>query len=87
MAAPTIDESCDALASVLSSFGGLRALGYADDTIMPPQAQVFTREFDPWCEAAMNSIQVSKASSSPSVSTGVNSMLCHPSSQAMQSIS
>lgn len=47
MAAPTIDEACDALASVLSSIGGLRALGYADDTIMPPQAQVFTREFDP----------------------------------------
>lgn len=47
MAQPTISEACDAVATVLSSITGLRSLGYADDTINPPQAQVYTREYDP----------------------------------------
>jgi len=47
MAQPTISEACDAVATVLSSITGLRSIGYADDTINPPQAHVFTREYDP----------------------------------------
>ncbi len=44
---PTINEVCDDLAAVVSTISGLRALGYADDQINPPQAHVFTRDFDP----------------------------------------
>ena len=44
---PTITETCDAVATVLSSISGLRAVGYADDNIQPPQCHVFTREYDP----------------------------------------
>lgn len=47
MAAPSINEACEALATVVGSISGLRAKGYADDTINPPEAQVYTREFDP----------------------------------------
>lgn len=44
---PSINDACNALADVLQSVDGLRAVGYIDDTINAPQAQVFTREFDP----------------------------------------
>jgi len=47
MAQPTINEACDAVATVLASITGLRSLGYIDDTIHPPQAQIYTREYDP----------------------------------------
>jgi hypothetical protein len=44
---PTINETCEAVAQVLGTIDGLRALPYADDQINPPQAHVLTREFDP----------------------------------------
>lgn len=44
---PDINEVCEALAGAVASIPGLRALGYADDQITPPQAHVFTRAFDP----------------------------------------
>lgn len=47
MPSPTIDEVCEALADVVSSIYGLRAKGFADDQINPPEAQVYTRPYDP----------------------------------------
>lgn len=47
MPSPTIDEVCQALADVVGSIDGLRAKAYADDQINPPEAQVYTRPFDP----------------------------------------
>lgn len=47
MPSPTLDEVCSALATVVGSISGLRAKAYADDQINPPEAQVFTRPFDP----------------------------------------
>lgn len=44
---PDINEVCDATAGALTSGINLRALGYIDDQINPPQAQVYTRDFDP----------------------------------------
>jgi hypothetical protein len=44
---PTIQETCDAVAQVVGTIDGLRALAYVDDQINPPQAHVTTREFDP----------------------------------------
>lgn len=47
MPSPTLDEACAALASAVATIPGLRAKGYADDQINPPEAQVYTRPFDP----------------------------------------
>lgn len=47
MPSPTIDDACAALAGAVGSISGLRAKGYADDQINPPEAQVFTRPYDP----------------------------------------
>lgn len=47
MADPTINQVCEALATVVGSITGLRAKGYADDQINPPEAQVYTRPYDP----------------------------------------
>lgn len=47
MPSPTITDACDALARVVGSISGLRAKGYADDQINPPEAQVYTRPYDP----------------------------------------
>lgn len=44
---PTVNEVCDALAEAVGAVPGLRTLGFADDQINPPQAHVFTRDFDP----------------------------------------
>jgi len=43
----TINEVCDALAEAVTNGCGLRAIGYIDTQVNPPQAQVFTRDFDP----------------------------------------
>ena len=45
--ATTINGVCEALAGALEDVPGLRAKGYADDTVNPNEAQVFTRDFDP----------------------------------------
>lgn len=47
MTVPSIDEACEALASVVDQVPGLRAKGYPDDSINPPEAHVYSREFDP----------------------------------------
>ena len=44
---PSINEVCDAVAGSIASISGLRALGYSDTDISPPQAHVYTRDFDP----------------------------------------
>lgn len=45
---PTIDEACQALATVVASVTGInRAKAWADDQINPVEAQVYTRPFDP----------------------------------------
>lgn len=44
---PTINEVCEALAEAVDTISGLRAIGYADDQVNPPQAHVYTRDFDP----------------------------------------
>ena len=44
---PNIDDACCALADVVGMVDGLRAKGYADDQINPPEAHVYTRDFDP----------------------------------------
>ena len=47
MADPSINDVCDALARAVTAGSGLRALGYIDDQVSPPQAQVYTLPFDP----------------------------------------
>ena len=47
MAQPTIDEACVALAAAIDGISGLRSKGFADDITNPPEAQVYTREYDP----------------------------------------
>lgn len=44
---PSINEVCDAVAGSIAGISGLRALGHADTDISPPQAHVYTRDFDP----------------------------------------
>lgn len=44
---PTVDDVCTALASACSEVTGLRAKGWIDDNINPPEAHVFTLEHDP----------------------------------------
>jgi hypothetical protein len=44
---PSITEVCDALAGAVDGITGLRAKGYIDDISNPPEAQVYTREYDP----------------------------------------
>lgn len=44
---PSINEACEALATVVGSIDGLRAKGYADDQINPDEAQVYTQPYDP----------------------------------------
>ena len=44
---PSITEVCDTLAGAVSGISGLRAKGYVDDITNPPEAQVYTREYDP----------------------------------------
>jgi hypothetical protein len=44
---PSIDDACSALAAVVNQIPELRAKGYIDDVTNPPEAQVYTREFDP----------------------------------------
>jgi hypothetical protein len=44
---PSITEVCDALAGAVDGISGLRAKGYIDDISNPPEAQVYTREYDP----------------------------------------
>ena len=44
---PSINQVCDAVAGSIDAISGIRAVGYVDTDINPPQAQVFTREFDP----------------------------------------
>jgi hypothetical protein len=44
---PSITEVCDALAGAVDGLSGIRAKGYIDDITNPPEAQVFTREYDP----------------------------------------
>ena len=43
----SINDVCEALAEAVGQIPGLRAVGYIDDQINPPQAQVYTREYDP----------------------------------------
>ena len=47
MPSPSITEVCDALAGAVDSISGLRAKGYIDDVTNPPEAQVYTRDYDP----------------------------------------
>jgi hypothetical protein len=47
MAQPTINDACAAAAVAVATISGLRAIGYVDDTINPPQAQIYTRPYDP----------------------------------------
>jgi len=47
MADPSINDVCEALALAVQTGAGLRALGYIDDQVSPPQAQVYTLPFDP----------------------------------------
>lgn len=42
-----IQSVCDALAEAVRGINGLKAKGYVDTTIAPPEAQVYTRPFDP----------------------------------------
>lgn len=44
---PDIQSVCDALAASVKGINGLKAKGYVDTTIAPPEAQVYTRPFDP----------------------------------------
>lgn len=44
---PDIDTVCDALADAVRGIEGLKAKGYPDDKVTPPEAQVTTRPFDP----------------------------------------
>lgn len=44
---PGIDEACIGLAAAIDGISGLRCKAYADDITNPPEAQVYTREFDP----------------------------------------
>jgi hypothetical protein len=44
---PSVNDVCESLAVAVATVPGLRAVGYIDDQVNPPQAQVFTREFDP----------------------------------------
>lgn len=44
---PTIAEVCTSAAGAIDGITGLRAKAYADTIINEPEAQVFTREFDP----------------------------------------
>ena len=42
-----IHEVCEALAGAVGNVPGLRTLSYIDNQANPPQAQVYTRAFDP----------------------------------------
>jgi hypothetical protein len=42
-----IDAKCEAAAEAIRNGTGLRAKGYPDDTINPPEVQIQTRDFDP----------------------------------------
>ncbi len=42
-----VNDACQALADAAATVDGLRAKAYVDDTINPPEAQVFNRAFDP----------------------------------------
>ena len=43
----SIDDTAHTLAGVVGLVPGLRCKGFIDDKINPPEAQVFTRDFDP----------------------------------------
>ena len=42
-----IDAKCEAAAQAITAGTGVRAKGYPDDTINPPEVQIQTRDFDP----------------------------------------
>lgn len=42
-----LNGACEALADAAATISGLRAKQYLDDQINPPEAQVFSRSFDP----------------------------------------
>ncbi len=44
---PDLQTVCDACAASVRGINGLKAKGYVDTTIAPPEAQVYTRPFDP----------------------------------------
>ena len=44
---PSIDEVCTALADVVATVDVLRAKGFPDDQVNPPEAHVLTQPFDP----------------------------------------
>lgn len=47
MPSPSLNEACAALASAIKTGTEIRAKGYVDDQINPPEAQVYSREYDP----------------------------------------
>lgn len=44
---PDINEVCEGLATAAAAVSGLRTLPYVSSQVTPPQAQVFTRPYDP----------------------------------------
>jgi hypothetical protein len=52
-----IQQVCDALADAVRHVERLKAKGYVDTTIAPPEAQVYTRPFDPRLVFAPSPVQ------------------------------